>query len=205
MARHTSGSGSGVFVSVLTVAALAVVAFFAYQASAAVDDAPSRSAEQSDESTGPEDEANGGGESGEGGEGSATEEPPVPAESGTGKRVVYSLGQQRIWLVDVSQDGTGEVVLDTFPVHPSPVSPSPGEYAVSSRNPSGTGSDGVAIENTVIFHEEDGVVFGFSAAIDGSTPDPDSELRTGAVREAREDGAAMWDFATDGVAVTVVP
>ncbi|TDC74082.1 hypothetical protein [Streptomyces hainanensis] len=201
MARHTSGSGSGVFVSVLTATALAVVAFFAYQASAAVDDAPSRSTERPDESAAPEDDANGGGE---GGEGTATDEPPLPPESGTGKRVVYSLAQQRVWLVDVSQDGTGEVVLDTFPVHPSAVSPSPGEYAVTSRNPSGTGSDGVAIENTVIFHEEDGVVFGFSAAIDGSTPDPDAELRTGAVREAREDGAAMWEFATESVAIVVV-
>ncbi|TDC23143.1 hypothetical protein E1265_13670 [Streptomyces sp. 8K308] len=198
MARHTSSSGSGVFVSVLTVAALAVVAFFAYQASAA-DDGPPLASEQPDESASPEDDATDGGEDAE------AEEPPLPAESGTGRRVVYALGQQRVWLVDVAQDGTGEVVLDTFPVYPSSVSPEPGEYAVTSRTPSGTGSDGVAIEHTVIFHSEGDVVFGFSAAIDGSTPDPQATQRTGAVRESREDGAAMWEFATENVAVVVVP
>ncbi|MFD5321667.1 hypothetical protein [Streptomyces sp. NPDC127098] len=201
MARHTSSSGSGVFVSVLTVAALGVVAFFAYQASAA-DERPPRTSEQTEESPAPEDEADGGGD---GGAGAEAEEPPLPAESGTGKRVVYALGQQRVWLVDVAQDGTGEVVLDTFPVYPSSVSPEPGEYAVTSRSPNGTGSDGVAIEHTVIFHSADDVVFGFSAAIDGSTPDPEAAQRTGAVRESREDGAAMWEFATENVTVVVVP
>ncbi|ARQ72247.1 hypothetical protein [Streptomyces marincola] len=181
----------------LTAGALAVVAFFAYQASAAVDGpspAPSHSASPSG------DAADAGGEEGEEGP------PPVPAESGTGKRVVYSLEQRRVWLVDLSDDGTGEVVADTFTVFPSSVSPPPGEYAVEWRTAQGNGSDGVPTEHTVGFHQDaEGVAFGFSAALDGSTPDPESDVRTGAIRQTRADGDTMWLFATAGIPVIVVP
>ncbi|MDT0443612.1 MULTISPECIES: hypothetical protein [unclassified Streptomyces] len=198
MARHTSGSHSGAFVTLLTAAAIAVVAFFAYQASAADDrpgngGAPSQSASPSGE---------GGGEQADPSEGP----PPVPAESGTGKRVVYSVEQRRVWLVDLSEDGTGEVVADTYEVFPSSVTPPPGEYAVEWRTAQGSGSDGVPTEHTVGFHQDaDGIAFGFSAALDGSTPDPESSQRTGALRQTREDGDTMWLFATAGIPVIVVP
>ncbi|WP_326598617.1 hypothetical protein [Streptomyces sp. NBC_01803] len=203
MARPTPASGSGAVVTGLTVAALAVVAFFAYQASAA-DDGP-RAAEPPAASS-PAD-GSGGADGGTGGTDGETEGPPaVPAESGRGKRVVYALGQQRVWLVDTAEDGSGEVVTETYEVFPSPVRPPVGEYAVSSRAAQGTGSDGVAIEHAVVFHVAgDGTVFGFSAALDGSTPDPGAEQRTGGVRQSRRDGDAMWLFATAGVPVVVVP
>ncbi|MFI7277750.1 hypothetical protein [Streptomyces sp. NPDC049879] len=205
MARPSSGSGSGLFVTALTAAALAVVAFFAFQASAA-DDRPSAAGEPSAPaaSEGDSDGAGGAGE----GEGEGAEEPSDPAlpeESGTGRRVVYALAQQRVWLVDVAADGSGEEVVSTFEVFPSPVSPEPGEYAVSSRNPQGTGSDGVPMEHAVIFHADaESVVFGFSAATDGSVPDPESTQRTGAIRQSRADGDTMWEFAEQGTAVVVV-
>lgn len=198
MARHTSGSRSGAFVTLLTAAALAVVAFFAYQASAA-DDRPM--------SGPPAESASPSGDGAEGEQEDASDgPPPVPAESGTGKRVVYSLEQRRVWLVDLSEDGTGEVVADTYEVFPSSVSPPPGEYSVEWRTAQGSGSDGVPTEHTVGFHQDaDGIAFGFSAALDGSTPDPESDLRTGAVRQTREDGDTMWLFATAGIPVIVVP
>ncbi|MFR9722739.1 L,D-transpeptidase [Streptomyces sp. MS19] len=206
MARPSSGSGSGLFVTALTAAALAVVAFFAFQASAA-DDRPSAAAEPSAPAAS-EGDSDGAGGAGGGGEGEGAEEPSDPAlpeESGTGRRVVYALAQQRVWLVDVAADGSGEEVVSTFEVFPSPVSPEPGEYAVSSRNPQGTGSDGVPMEHAVIFHADaEGVVFGFSAATDGSVPDPESTQRTGAVRQSRADGDTMWEFAEQGTAVVVV-
>lgn len=203
MARHQSGSGSGLFVTLLTASALAVVAFFAFQASgvdvpvADPSASPSGSATEGDEADG------------SGGEAEAAQEesePALPADSGQGRRVVYSLGQQRVWLVEESADGTGETVARTFPVHPSPVSPEPGEYRVTSRTEQGIGSDGVPIEHSVVFATSaEGVVFGFSAALDGSTPDPDSGQRTGGIRQSREDGAATWEFAPEGTTVVVVP
>ncbi|QHC20509.1 hypothetical protein [Streptomyces sp. GS7] len=124
---------------------------------------------------------------------------PVPAASGTGKRVVYALGAKRVWLVDT--DGKA---LRTFPVAPSTVSPAPGAYAVTSRSVSVTGSDGVAIEHVVRFAVVKGVVVGFSAAVDGSTPAPDGAKKTGGIRESRDDGKALWDFALRGGKIVVV-
>ncbi|MEK2471924.1 hypothetical protein [Streptomyces noursei] len=127
---------------------------------------------------------------------------PVPAQSGTGKRVVYALGAKRVWLV-----GANGTAQRTFNVTPSTVHPAPGTYPVSSRSVSVTGSDGVAIEHVVRFAGVDGVAIGFSAAVDGSTPTPSgaSGKKTGGIRESREDGAALWDFAVRGVKVVVVP
>ncbi|WP_411121533.1 hypothetical protein [Streptomyces sp. x-19] len=127
---------------------------------------------------------------------------PVPAQSGSGKRVVYALGAKRVWLVGA--DGAAQ---RTFAVAPSTVSPVPGTYPVSSRSVSVTGSDGVAIEHVVRFASVDGVVVGFSAAVDGSTPAPGgaNAKKTGGIRESRADGAALWDFAVRGVKIVVVP
>lgn len=202
MARQSSGARSGVCVAALTAAALAVVSFFAYQASAAKDDAssasPSASTSQGAEgANGSKDQASGNREE------SATSAPP--AESGEGRRVVYSLSERRVWLVDVSDDGTGEVISDTFRVYPSAVDPPTGEYEVTSRTAATTGSDGVPVEHVVVFHvAADGTVFGFSAATDGSLPDADSGPQTGAIRQSRADGTTMWRFADAGLAVVVV-
>ncbi|RKN47241.1 hypothetical protein D7294_00860 [Streptomyces hoynatensis] len=181
----------------MTASALAVVAFFAYQASGADEPAAGPATPPSD-SASPSAEGDGSG-------GEAGEEPALPADSGEGRRVVYSLGQQRVWLVEESEDGTGEAVAGTFEVFPSSVSPEPGEYHVSSRTEQGTGSDGVPIEHSVVFDTNpEGVVFGFSAALDGSAPDPNAEQRTGGIRQTREDGSATWDFASEGTTVVVV-
>jgi hypothetical protein len=195
------------------VAALAVIGFFGYQASAGdgtpLADPPSPSGEATpgDGNGGGRGGASGdGGEQGDDGRGTAADVPAVPAGSGTGRRVVYSVDQGRVWLVDVSEDGAGEVVAETYEVHRSAVDPPPGEYAVTSRWDELTGSDGVPVEHVVVFHSaSDGTVFGFSAALDGSVPDPENGPRTGGIRQSREDGAAMWAFADSGTTVVVVP
>ncbi|MBH1935222.1 hypothetical protein I5Q34_13210 [Streptomyces sp. AV19] len=190
-------SSSGVFVAGLTAAALAAVGYLAYEASAA----PDRPARGTHASATPS-----GAASGKGGEakgGPAKDAPPaVPANSGEGKRVVYSVGQKRVWLVGAA----GPKGAKTFEVAPSTVDPKPGVYAVTSRDPNGTGSDGVPIEHIVRFHRDAaGVVFGFSAAVDGSSPDPKPAKKTGGIREKSADGRAMWDFAPKGTRVVVVP
>ncbi|MFJ9414733.1 L,D-transpeptidase [Streptomyces sp. NPDC101227] len=125
----------------------------------------------------------------------------VPAASGTGKRVVYSLGAKRVWLVDAQGKA-----LRTYKVAPSTVSPVAGAYQVTQRSVSLTGSDGLAIEHVVLFGSVNGVVVGFSAAVDGSTPKPNpgATKKTGGIRESRGDGKAMWDFALVGTKVVVV-
>ncbi|MEU7467216.1 hypothetical protein AB0A94_01400 [Streptomyces sp. NPDC044984] len=124
----------------------------------------------------------------------------VPARSGTGERVVYSLGADRVWLV-----GEGGEVRRTFGVSPSTVDPAPGTYRVTSRSGAVTGSDGVPVEHVVRFASVDGTAIGFSAAVDGSAPRLAPGERAGGIRETRADGAAMWGFATIGRKVVVVP
>ncbi|MEV5431225.1 hypothetical protein [Streptomyces sp. NPDC052701] len=123
----------------------------------------------------------------------------LPAGSGGGERIVYALGADRVWLV-----GDGDRVRRTFEVFPSEVDPAPGGYAVTSRAKAVTGSDGIPVEHVVRFATVDGVSVGFSAAVDGSTPRPAPGVLTGGIRETREDGAAMWRFATIGRKVVVV-
>ncbi|GAB2722589.1 hypothetical protein [Streptomyces bullii] len=183
MAASSSGIVAG-----LTVAALATVGFLAYQASATVPaDLGSPRTVGSPAAGASEAPRNAKGPT------------AVPAGSGKGERVVYSLGGDRVWLV-----GGGGKVKHTFRVYPSAVDPAPGSYAVTSRSKAVTGSDGTPVEHVVRFTSVEGVAIGFSAAVDGSTPAPDPRVRTGGIRETREDGEAMWMFATIGRKVVVV-
>jgi hypothetical protein len=180
----------------LTAAALGVVGFLAYQAAANAPDSvavpkPKTSSSAPAPATGhgkPKDK----------------EPPPaaLPADSGTGKRVVYALEDRQVWLVDAAGD-----VTRTFEVMPSTLSPQPGTYqVVTPRQESPTkGSDGVMIEHVVRFATVDGVSVGFSAALDGSMASPDPSLKTGGVRMSRADGDALWEFAPENTNVVVVP
>lgn len=186
MARSSSG-----FVAGLTAAAVAVVAFLAYQASATAPSAADLAAKPQTPSSAPAT--------------SAAPKRPVrdplalPANSGKGERVVYALADRRVWLVDVKGQ-----VTHTFSVMPSTVSPPPGVYAVTSRSGAVRGSDGVQIEHVVRFATVQDVSIGFSAAVDGSTPKPDPSKKTGGVRMKRADGDALWTFAVIGAKVVVV-
>jgi hypothetical protein len=123
----------------------------------------------------------------------------VPEDSGTGRRIVYALGQKRVWLVDAS-----DTARRTFTVWPGTVSPDPGSYAVSSRTMATTGSDGVQIENIVYFAAKSGISVAFSNAVDGSSPPPAEGEQTGGVRMRAADGAALWTFGETGTTVVVV-
>jgi hypothetical protein len=123
----------------------------------------------------------------------------VPAASGTGRRIVYALGQKRVWLVDA-----GDKPLRTFTVWPGTVSPDPGTYKVSLRRASTTGSDGVRIEHIVYFAAKSGRSIAFSNAVDGSSPPPPSGTQTGGIRMGKADGAALWTFGSTATKVVVV-
>ncbi|MFE2813334.1 hypothetical protein ACFXGG_23200 [Streptomyces nigra] len=123
----------------------------------------------------------------------------VPADSGTGRRIVYDLGDKRVWLVDAS-----DAARRTFTVWPGTVSPDPGRYTVSSRTMATQGSDGVQIQNIVYFAAKSGISIAFSNAVDGSSPPPADGKRTGGVRMRAADGAALWKFGETGTPVVVV-
>lgn len=184
----TVANSTGTVVTSLTVAALAVIGVLTFQASANAPDGPVPS--RPDSSSSP---AKHKGKKG-------AESTAIPKDSGTGVRVVYALQARRVWLV-----GADEQPKRTFKVTPSSVSPTPGSYRVTSRSSSITGSDGVPIENVVVFDTDKDVVFGFSAAVNGSKPNPDASKRTGGIRERRDDGAALWNFASMQTRVVVVP
>ncbi|WP_327156271.1 hypothetical protein [Streptomyces tubercidicus] len=184
---------SSTIVTALTTAALVVVGVLGYQAAASAPDTLTQARDGSRHSSPEKQPARHDKKH-------KTPAPaPVPQASGQGKRIVYSLGAKRVWLVDAQ-----DKALRTFTVAPSAVSPRPGAYAVASRSVSVTGSDGIAVEHVVRFAAVNGVTVGFSAAVDGSQPDPGAGKKTGGVRESRADGKAMWDFAPTGTKVVVV-
>ncbi|MEU4873860.1 hypothetical protein [Streptomyces sp. NPDC021608] len=124
----------------------------------------------------------------------------VPDKSGAGRRVVYSLGQHRVWLVDAD-----DTARRTFTVWPGTVNPAVGSYTVSVRKDAVTGSDGVAIEHVVYFSAASGVNIAFSNAVDGSSPPPAAAgAQTGGIRMPKADGTALWAFGETGTKVRVV-
>ncbi|MET9126002.1 MULTISPECIES: hypothetical protein [unclassified Streptomyces] len=184
MASSSSGIVAG-----LTAAAVAVVGFLAYQASANAPDHLARTragtSPEASTSKAPRDRK---------------DPAALPGNSGTGERVVYSIDDDRVWLV-----GENDRTQRTFAVTPGTVDPVVGTYDVTSRGRIVTGSDGAQIEHVVRFTVVDGIVIGFSAARDGSTSAPDPRKKLGGIRESRADGDAMWTFATVGVKVVVIP
>ncbi|OON78791.1 hypothetical protein [Streptomyces tsukubensis] len=173
---------AGVWIAALLVAALATISLCALQASgskpakntASTDSNPSKSPHPSPKKP---------------------KVYKVPNDSGTGRRVVYSLARKRVWLIAES-----ESTIRTFRVWPGNVPPAQGEHPVTFRREEGTGSDGVRIEHAVYF----GPQSASSNAVDGASPAPDSTVKTGAIRESVADGTALWDFATNGTIIHVV-
>ncbi|MEU7558880.1 hypothetical protein [Streptomyces eurythermus] len=180
---------SSAIVAGLTAAALGTVGFLALRAQATVPaalrDGPAASASAAAKAKAPRDRQH---------------PAALPDGSGTGERVVYSVDDDRVWLV-----APGNRVRRTFTVRPGSVDPAPGTYWVTSRSHTATGTDGLPVEHVVRFTSVDGVVIGFSAAVHGgAAPAADPNVKTGGIRESRADGDALWQFATIGVPVVVI-
>lgn len=136
-----------------------------------------------------------------------TAEPP-PADSGTGRRVVFSEERQRVWLV-----AAGGEVRRSYLVSGS-VSDNLdlGTYAVYSRSLNAVGiDDSGTMRRFVRFTQGDtGAAIGFhDIPIDeGQRVQTNAELGTptshGCIRQRRADARAMWDFARLGTTVVVV-
>lgn len=183
--------GPGVVVTGLTLGALAVISLLAVQASGTEPrTSAARPAASASPSAAPSPTAS-----------APPAIPALPTSSGSGRRVVYSVGAKVVWLVDPKKDPQ---VQAAFTVEPGSVDPNPGSYTVSTRSATSNGSDGRQVEHVVRFTQRGGTAIGFSAAVDGATPAADPKTRTGGIRETRENGQTLWDFAPVGTKVTVI-
>lgn len=192
---------SWVWVSGLTVAGVAAVTVLAMQA--ADGPMPEPTAAHATSSASASGSGKGGPSAHPSPKPSAPAAPKVPAASGTGTRVVYALGEKRIWLVTGTAAGAAGTP-QTFLVWPGTVSPDPGTYTVSTRAEAITGSDGVPIEHVVYFAQKDGLSVAFSNAVDGSRPSPSSGKPTAGIRMSEQAGTALWTFTKPGTKVVVV-
>lgn len=137
--------------------------------------------------------------------------PPVPAGSGQGRRVVFDMSEQRVWLVD-SSDQRADVVRRTYPVSGSVTDNlRPGSYAVYSRSRHAIGvEDSGTMEYMVRFAHGPHAAIGFHdiPVKDGVRVQSRATLGTpqshGCIRQWRPDARALWRFAPVGTAVVVV-
>jgi len=187
--KRSSGRGATFSVFVMTMAALVGVGLLAAQAKATaprvrvpiVTAAAGKSSSKSGSSS------------------TTTSGPAVPANSGSGTRIVYSVGERRVWLVSSS------TVERTIAAVPGTIAAPDGTYSVSAKSPGATGSDGVQVLYVVRFDADDTTTtFGFDseAGITGLPPAPTG--RTGGIRMAQLDAQALYEFSSVGTPVVVV-
>lgn len=138
--------------------------------------------------------------------GVAAEPPAVPAGSGRGRRVVFDIGDQRVWLV-----GERSRVLRTYEVSGSLTDNlRPGTYEVYSRSRHAVGiDDSGTMEFFVRFTRGTRAAIGFHSipVKDGRAVQTKAQLGTprshGCVRQARADARRLWRFAPLGTTVVV--
>ena len=135
------------------------------------------------------------------------EDPPVPADSGDGRRIVFDQSDQRVWLVD--DDGTVErTYLVSGSLTDNLV---PGTYAVYSRSDHAVGvDDSGTMRYFVRFTEgSSGAAIGFHdiPVNNGHLVQTAAQLGTpqshGCIRQLRSDAIALWNFAPIGTEVDV--
>jgi hypothetical protein len=132
---------------------------------------------------------------------------PLPAGSGTGRRIVYSNPAQRVWLV--AEDGRVEY---SYAVSGRRGVPAGGTYRVYSKSRStSAGHDGITMQNMVRFAHGRNLPIGFHAIPrypSGQPLQSEDDLggyrSAGCVRQADADAARLWDWAPVGTKVVVV-
>lgn len=138
-----------------------------------------------------------------------TDAPPVPANSGAGRRVVFSRTGQRAWAIDEN-----EQIIRSWLVSGSKYeNETPGTHTVYSRSEVTTAWNGKAYLKMMVrylrtkighigFHQipthvEDGSVYQTEAELG-------QRLSGGCQRQAELDAKFMWEFAQVGTPVVVV-
>jgi len=133
--------------------------------------------------------------------------PPPPANSGSGRRIVFDQSDQRVWLIE--RDGT---VDRTYLVSGSRHDNlQPGTYAVQSRQRTAVSFDYTGtMEYFVRFATGRTAPIGFHSipVFNDGTPEQTVEqlgtpLSAGCVRQRMSDAKYLWDWAPDGTTVVV--
>jgi hypothetical protein len=131
--------------------------------------------------------------------------PPLPANSGVGRRIVYSNAQQRIWLVEAN-----EQVSYSFLVSGRHGLPSVGTYHVYSKV-TGSYSGSLLLPWTLRFaHGSSGApidIHGIPLRSDGSPIEEDGSLGTplshGCLRMKQSEALFVWNWSSLGTTVVV--
>ena len=133
----------------------------------------------------------------------------LPDDSGAGKRVVYDISAQHVWLVEADDS-----VVRTYPVSGSRYDQlDPGTYQVFSRSRHATSWHGTeSMEFMVRFHRGARANIGFhdipvdtSTGVEVQTPaELGTPLSDGCIRQDVADAAALWEFAPVGTSVVVL-
>ena len=132
--------------------------------------------------------------------------PALPASSGTGRRVVFDMSDQRVWLV-----GSDDDVVRTYLVSGSLTDNlDPGTYAVYSQSRWAVGIDdsGTMQYFTRFAHGANAAIGFHSIPTKGGKPlQTEAELGTpqshGCIRQELSDAKQLWAFAPVGTKVVV--
>jgi lipoprotein-anchoring transpeptidase ErfK/SrfK len=131
----------------------------------------------------------------------------LPADSGQGRRIVFSETEQRVWLV--RENGT---VRRTYLVSGSTEDNlDPGRYSVYSKSRWAVGVDDSGVmEFFVRFAHGEQAAIGFHTIPTklGTALQSRSQLGTpqshGCIRQAKADAISLWNFAPEGTTVVVI-
>ena len=134
--------------------------------------------------------------------------PPLPDDSGSGRRVVYDRAGQRVWAVG----SDGEIIRSWLVSGSKYSNEAPGTHTVYSRSDMSTAWNGKAWLPQMIRYQKTEIGnIGFHAiplhVSDNSIYQTSDELGTrlsgGCQRQANEDAAFMWEFAPVGTTIVV--
>jgi lipoprotein-anchoring transpeptidase ErfK/SrfK len=130
----------------------------------------------------------------------------LPADSGTGKRMVMSISQQRVWWVDESG-----AEIRTALVSGRANTPQTGTFQVYSKTENATGLDGSKMNYFVRFTKgPQGWAIGFHniPKINGEPVQTEEQLGQtmshGCIRQAEADAVFTWSFLDIGSTVVVL-
>jgi hypothetical protein len=134
----------------------------------------------------------------------------LPSDSGSGRRIVFDMAAQRVWLV--AERGGQDVVRRTYLVSGSLTDNlRAGTYAVYSKSMHAVGiDDSGTMEYMVRFAHGANAAIGFHdiPTLDGRLVQTRKDLGTpqshGCIRQRRPDARALWQFAPVGTKVVVV-
>lgn len=139
---------------------------------------------------------------------SGPDAPPLPANSGSGRRIVYDRAGQRVWAIN-----SDDVIVRSYLIAGSKYSNErPGTHQVYSKSEMSTAWNGKAwLPLMVRYLKTDIGAIGFHAIpihVEDDTPymtesELGQRLSGGCQRQANRDARFMWDFADVGTTVVV--